>query len=209
MSEKKQVLTSLEEIPAVTEAEVKAEAKPQTEPVKVHVKKMEVREKQAAAAPVESRSMTLEDVQKELESINTRLGFVETSQASAEARLKALEATGESVAKSLATLTALQAEQAKKMVAVEQTAADASVIAKDAASRVDGVDKKQAKIAAELVYVRRRQTPWGLIGAWWDRHQQHVAARRATMQALEQAEYEASVDALVTPEAEAEFEAGV
>lgn len=204
---------------AAKPAEVK---KADEKPIKVTVKKLEVREKaepQQAQKPEEApkpseqkpaepaSSLTMSAVEKELNSIKQRLGAVETGQASAEARLKALEATGESVAKSLAALTDIQTKQSLDLDSIRQQSNDcATVVANMAAehrtmkAEVAEVSAQQQVIADGLVSTQRRQTPWGLVTDWWERRQRHAAAVRATMNNLKQTEYEQSLQAVAKGE---------
>jgi hypothetical protein len=239
MSEKQKkqtVATNLESIPtdildqnqqpAVTDkVEPTAEAKPaeakkaeEQKPIKVTVKKLEVREKaepqqaqkseeasKPAAEP--ASSLTMSAVEKEINSIKQRLGVLETGQASAEARLKALEATNESVAKSLAALTEIQTRQSVDLDSIRQQSNDCTTVVANMAAEhremkaaVSDIGAQQQVIADGLVSTQRRQTPWGLVTDWWERRQRHAAAVRATMNNLKRTEYEQSLQAVAKGE---------
>ena len=229
--EKKTIATDLASIPS----DILEQAKPDTKPaedktLKIKVKRLEVREKAeppaqpeseakpaegkpveakpAEAKPAETSSLTMAAVEKELGEIKRRLGTVETSQSSAEARLKALEATGESVAKSLAALTDIQTRQSIDLDSIRRQSNDcATVVANMAAehrtmkAEVDEIKGAQQTIAQAIVTVRQRQTPWGMFQAWRAERRRHAEAERQTMAALRQAEYQASVDAIANGDA--------
>lgn len=196
---------------APVESEPAADAKPveakaAEQPVKVTVKKLEVREKAEprtaqsaeAAKPVEvpKTSLTMAAVERELDSIKQRLGVVETGQASAEARLKAIEANGVEIASTLAVLRDMQATAEKRLAQAENDAMAAKAAATVAVEDVAHVCKQQRKIAEAIIVTQQRQTPWGMFQAWRAARKLHAERERETMEELHKKEYEQSIQAV-------------